>query len=443
MNTTSSKHDQQPGAVVRAEAVNIVSSVMREGASLKSILNQVLPNVPDVRDRALLEAMCFHALRHYRRYEFVLNQWLEKPLRTADYKLQNVMIIGLAQLDAMKLAEHAAVSATVDAGRLHGLDSRAGLVNAILRKATREALPVSDDMAVRHSIPDWLYRQLQRDWPDQLSNIMQGSNLEAPLALSCDPTQRNDVLNNFRENNIECRAPDFPPSAIELNQSAPPHELPGYAQGAWHVQDASAQCCVFGLDIKPGQRVLDACAAPGGKTLQILHALQGKGACVAMDVSTSRVRKLQQNISRSNAMMPPLQLLTANAVNTQQWWDGQHFDRILLDAPCSATGVLRRQPDAKWNRRESDLAALSATQQSLLNALWPTLAVGGRLLYSTCSILKQENQDQIHAFLQQQSNARLIALDNRFGIDTGHGHQRFAGEQNMDGFFYALIEKTT
>lgn len=436
-----------PGAALRAEAARLVGKVLQEGGSLKSLLDTTLPQWSDHRDRALLEALCFEALRHARRYRFAADAWLQQPLpaeplRPADRDLLALLLIGFAQLDAMRLADHAAVSATVDAARVLGLHSKAGLINALLRRAVREPLPESDDPAVRHSLPDWLDRRLARDWPEHAEAIRAATNRPAPLWLSAAEADVPMLLEQFKAADIDVEAMAFPPGALRLAGSGSITRLPGYAEGRWHVQDIAAQRCAFALDLRPGMRVLDACAAPGGKTVQILRALDGEGELWAMDLSAARVRRLQQNLERSAVDLGPLHLQAGDATDTAAWWDGRKFDRILLDAPCSATGVLRRQPDAKWNRRESDIDSLVALQARLLQALWPLLAEDGLLLYSTCSLLREENDAQVGRFLAAQADASLQALDHRYGNDTSSGSQSFPGEDGGDGFFYALLEKS-
>ncbi len=431
-----------PGSALRATAARVLGTVLGEGRSLKAVLGRALPEVPDSRDRALLEAICFDALRHHRRYEFALSQWLARPLAQRDQAVHWLLLAGLAQVKGLGLAPHAAVGATAEAARDLGRTGLVGLVNALLRRASREALPESDDPAIRCSHPDWLVMRLRQDWPGQADAILAANNTPAPLWLRANPRQGSAsvLAAALQEAGLPADCPDAVPGAVRLETPVPLDRLPGWDRGAMSVQDGAAQLAVLALDPHPGERLLDACAAPGGKAAQLAEHL-GEGELLALDVDARRLDKVRDLLRRLRLEAPNVQVRVADAAAPGDWWDGRPFDAILLDAPCSATGIIRRQPDIKWHRRETDIAALAAIQRQLLDALWPLLAPGGRLVYATCSVLREENEAQVGAFLARHADARAAELPARFGHASGAGRQRLPGEDGMDGFFYARLEK--
>ena len=430
------------GSALRARAARVLVSVLGDGRSLKAVLGDVLPSLPDVRDRALLEAICFGALRHRRRYEFALSQWLAKPLARRDYPVHCLLLAGLAQLDALGLPVHAAVGATAEATRELGRAPLVGMVNAILRRASREPWPASADPAVQASHPDWLVERLRADWPASYENILVANNQSAPLWLRAHgaPENRVALRKSLEAVGLVADMPDVVPGALRMDEPVPVDRLPGWREGVLSVQDGAAQLAVLALAPQPEERVLDACAAPGGKTLQIAEIVRD-GALLALDLEPRRLTQVAQRLERLGLSGPRIRAQVADAGTPDDWWDGEPFDAILLDAPCSATGIIRRQPDIKWHRRATDIAVLVQTQARLLDALWPLLRPGGRLVYSTCSILRDENERQVDAFLARTPDAGAVALDDRFGQPSGAGRQRLPGEDGMDGFFYAVLAK--
>lgn len=431
------------GAGLRAQAALSLSAVLGEGRSLKAVLVERLPTIVDSRDRALLEAICFAVLRHRRRYEVVLASWLAKPLPKRDYATHCLLLAGLAQLDEMGLSPYAAVAATAEAARHLDRASQVGLVNAILRRATRESWPEPKDLGELTSHPDWLLQMLRDDWPAQAEQIAMANNQQAPLWLRVNTvkTSREAYRQRLLHEGVDAQAPEFPAAALRLDDMRAPEILPGWREGEISVQDGAAQLAGDALPFADAARVLDACAAPGGKTAQLAIRLGKAGELCSIDVDARRLRKIEENLQRLGLASERVRLLAADAGATNAWWDGRPFDAILLDAPCSATGIIRRQPDIKWHRRAQDIGSLVALQARLLDALWATLAPGGQMLYATCSVLKAENESQVAAFLQRQPDAAAIALPERYGHASGAGRQRFPGEDGMDGFFYALLRK--
>ena len=434
--------DAHPGARVRAIAARTLDAVLHRGRSLKAELAAALPALADPRDRALVEAICFAVLRQPLRLEAALNEWMPRPLPPRDSELRALLLAGLAQLDPLRLPAHAALDASVEAARLLGRAHQAGLVNALLRRAQRDGLPAVDPR-VSHW-PSWLRGMLRKDWPAHYETILAESALAPPMWLRINRSRgaRADYLQRLSEAGLAAHAPADLADALRLDEAQPVAALPDFADGAASVQDASAQRVADALAPAPGARVLDACAAPGGKSAHLLER-DPSLRLTALDVDAARLQRVRATLARAgfDADGERLRLHAADAAELDAWWDGAAFDAVLLDAPCSATGIVRRQPDVVLHRRESDIAALTVVQARLLDALWRTLAPGGVLVYATCSILKAENEDQVRAFLARTADARVDALGPDFGHDCEVGRQRLPGEDGGDGFFYARLRR--
>lgn len=426
------------GTAPRLAAARVLDAVLHRGRSLKAEFAKALPTLDDPRDRALVEAICFAALRERARYAAALDAWVAKPLARRDDPLKALLYVGFAQLDALQLPAHAALDATVEAARALGRTHQAGMVNALLRRAQREGLPAADPA---QAWPAWLLAELRRDWPDDAEAILAASAAPAPLWLRVNRRlgTRDAYLEWLRDAGIDATPHDTLPDALRLDTSRAVAELPGFADGAVSVQDASAQAVADALALAPGARVLDACAAPGGKAAHLLER-DPSLRITALDIDARRLRRTTETLARV-APGAAVELKAADATYPPDWWDGIPFDAVLIDAPCSATGIVRRQPDILLHRRESDLDMLVATQMALLDALWPTLAPGGTLVYATCALVARENAVQIEAFLTRTPDAVAEPLDDRFGRIAGPGRQRLPGEDGMDGFFYAKLRK--
>ncbi len=434
-----------PGVQVRMDAARVLDAVVHRGRSLKSELAPVLPRLPDPRDRALLEAIVFAALRGRHRYEPALRGWLQKPPGEGDGPLLAVLLAGCAQLDALQLPAHAALDATVEAVRALGRPHQAGLVNALLRRAQREGFAAADPAA---AWPQWLRTRVEEAWPAQAGAMFAASAQPAPLWLRVNRrrTDRDAYRRLLDEAGIASAIDPRLEDALRLDSPVPVAALPGFEEGLVSIQDASAQLAADALAAEPGARVLDACAAPGGKAAHLLERDPGL-ELLALELDPRRVPRIEENLRRcgllDEAAGTRVQVRAADATMPAQWWDGFTFDAVLLDAPCSATGVVRRQPDILLHRRVGDIDALVKAQARLLDATWPLLRPGGVLLYATCSILPEENADQVAAFLARTSDALAEALPDAFGHVAGAGRQRLAGEDGMDGFFYARLRKCT
>ena len=423
------------GIATRVSAARVIDVVLHRGRSLKATLAAALPALADPRDRALVEAIVFTALRQRARFDAALEAWLAKPLGARDHELRALLHAGFAQL-SLGMPDHAVVAATVDAARALGRPHQAGLVNAVLRRAQREGLPAAGDEA---AWPRWLAQRIRTDWPGQADAIFAASAEEAPmwLRVHARATTRDGYLERLHEAGIDGQVDASLPDAIRLEAALPVQQLPGFDDGVVSVQDGAAQRVADALSPRPQARVLDACAAPGGKAAHLAER-DPSLRILALDVDSRRVRRMQDGFAR---LKLDIEAAAADATRPDTWWDGVPFDAILLDAPCSATGIVRRQPDVLLHRRETDIAALVDAQATLLDAAWPMLAAGGTLLYATCSILREENAAQVEAFLARTADAALEPLEAGFGHDTGFGAQRLPGEAGMDGFFYARLRK--
>lgn len=399
-----------------------------------------MPTIEPVKDKAFVQALCYGVCRYYHRLDFILNQLLDKPLKDLDVK--SLALIGLYQLQFMRVKPHAAVSETVAAARKKPWAK--ALINALLRSYLRERDRIDrqadqePSAAVSH--PHWLIEQIQQDWPQQFSQLLSENNRQPPMVLRVNlaRTNREHYLNLLAERGIGAAPVEFCASALVLDNPVSVELLPGFEQGLVSIQDTAAQLAAQLLDVQPGQRVLDVCAAPGGKAAHILESQPQLKELVAVDIDASRMQRVSENLRR---LKLEASLLVADAANPEAWWDGQPFERILLDAPCSALGVVRRHPDIKLLRRPEDIASLQSLQKHILDAVWPLLASGGVLLYATCSILKQENERQIQAFLAAHGDAAQLPIEASWGSGREFGRQIFTGESAMDGFYYARIIK--
>lgn len=424
----------------RALAALALASVVA-GQSLRAAFAATTTKLPDARDRALLSSLLHEGARWWLRFDAALESLLERPLREREGDIQALLVLGLVQLEIMGLSDYAAVAATVEATRALRKPAFAGLVNAVLRRWLRERetrrAELDRDVVTRTAHPRWLIDAVGGDWPGQLDSILVANNAPAPLWLRVNRRRvaRADFAAQLAAAGIACAAPDYARDALILEASRDVAALPGYAQGFFSVQDGAAQQAAALLGLRAGQRVLDACAAPGGKSAHILESADVE--LTALDADARRLPRLHENLQRLGLAAD---VRAGDAADPAGWWDGKSFDRILLDAPCSATGIIRRQPDVKLHRRAADIPALAMTQARLLDALWPLLGRGGRLVYATCSLLADENARQIDAFLDRQAGARAVATPLRWRA-AGVGVQNLPGESGMDGFFYAVLEK--
>ncbi|KAF1007600.1 MAG: Ribosomal RNA small subunit methyltransferase B [Luteibacter sp.] len=426
---------------VRALAAQALADIALSGHSLREVADRALPRLPDARDRALLTALLNEGARWWPRFDAAIDRLLDKPIRRNEPVIHALLVTALVQLEVLELPEYAAVAATVEAVRELRRPRLAGLANAVLRRWLRErsALLAALDArpATRHAHPAWLAAAIDRDWPGQADEVLAAANREPPLMLRVNRRRadRARVADELRAAGQEVELHEWLVDGLILPHSTDVTRLPGFAEGHFAVQDGAAQVPADLLDLFDGQRVLDACAAPGGKAC---HALERADIrLLAVESESRRAPRIRQNLERLGLHAD---VAVADAGDTSAWWDGHAFDRIMIDAPCSATGVIRRRPDVRLHRRESDIDALVIQQERILDACWTTLAPGGRLLYVTCSILRRENEGVIDGFLHRHADAAL-----RFSLPAGEaahvGWQVLPGNGDLDGMYYALLEK--
>jgi len=426
----------------RSIAAQVIYQVAHEGTNLDDALAQHLSNI-DQSQHAFIKAMCFGVLRFYPRLLFFISQLMDKPIRNKEKLIECLLLAGVYELYYMQTPEHAAVSETVDAALELKKKWARGLINAVLRSAQREQQTLDSMLeqneAARVAHPKWLIRAFKQHWPDEFENIVEANNQPGPLTLRVNQqaTTRDDYLKQLQDNQIEAKPCAFSAVGVQCQQAVDVTELPGFEKGQVSVQDQAAQLAAELLAVKPGERILDACAAPGGKTAHILESCPDI-ELIALDKSAHRLVKVSDNLQRIGLKAT---VLEGEAQKPDNWWDNHAFDRILLDAPCSATGVIRRHPDIKLLRRADDIDELVKIQAQMLSALWPLLKSGGMLLYSTCSILAEENVKQIQQFVQNNNDAEAQAIDTTWGRGNQYGRQILPGEDDMDGFFYASIYK--
>lgn len=428
----------QKGQPMRAVAARVLQFV-ENGQSLSQCLPVALGDVED-NERSQLQALCYGTCRWFHRLDAELQTRLKKPLRKPDRVIHHLMLVALFQLRFSQQATYAVLNETVEACRALDKPHLTGLVNGVLRAAEREGEPEWHDDTMRFSHPHWMLEKLRHNWPHDWRAILDANNTQAPMTLRVNALRfsRDDYLQLLTDAGIEAKATLFAPHGIQLANPVPVDHLPWFADGAVSVQDEAAQLCTTLLDLAPGQRVLDACAAPGGKTCAILENCGQLAEVVAIDESADRLPRVQENLDRLDLVAT---LKQADAADIDQWWDQTPFDRILLDVPCSATGVIRRHPDIKLLRRESDIVPLASIQLGLLSAMWQVLAPGGRLVYATCSVFPQENHRIIRRFLKQQEDAIMVEPDVLWGRDMETGRQMLPAPASHDGFFYAVLEK--
>lgn len=429
----------------RAVAAGVVAAVVRDGISLDRALESALAQLASPRDAGFVQELSFGVMRWRLRLEASLTVLLRRPFKRRDMDVHALLLVGLYQLIYLRVPDHAAVAETVSA--VKGLKKQwaRGLVNATLRNFLRrkQALLAAADQTRpgRYSHPLWLIEALKTDWPDDWRTILDANNEHPPMTLRVNRrhTTRGELQRRLTGDGLDCAVVPLAEDALTLLQSQAVGRIPGFNDGDLSVQDAGAQLAVVALACADNQRVLDACAAPGGKTCHILERHSGLAACIALDVAEHRVHRVHDNLTRLGLSGT---VCCGDAGNPQAWWDGVAFDRILLDAPCSGSGVIRRHPDIKTLRRPSDIDQLVDAQSQLLASLWQLLAPGGRMVYATCSVLKAENEQQIAEFLHRTPDARVQPLPEQWGRVAGSGRQILPGENGMDGFYYASLAKT-
>jgi len=429
----------------RCLAVLVLQDVLRHDLTLDHAIDKHLASLP-ARDRAFAQHLCYATLRQLNALQALATLLLDKPLPRKYFDIELLLLLGLLQLWDSHVAEHAAVSATVNVCNELGKNWARRLINAGLRRFQRERDGLLQQVlahdANRYATPAWLLQQLQQDWPQRWRSLLQQAQRPAPMWLRVNLARnsREDYLRLLAAQHIAAAAGNSSADVL-LRDAVAVEQLPGFAEGLVSVQDSSAQFAATLLHPEPGQRVLDLCAAPGGKSCQLLEQF-APITLLSVDLQPQRLQRLRDNYQRlglsGQIVCGDARHITADA---DGWWDGEPFDRILLDAPCSASGVIRRHPDIKWRLQPDKLNNIITLQQQLLQQAWQLLQPGGQLLYSTCSVLQAENDTRIAAFLAAHADASSHSITLSVGQPTAHGWQCLTGDGGGDGMYFALLRK--
>lgn len=431
----------QKTANPRAIASKILLDVIIARRSLATVLPLWLK---DQEHRNLTQELSYGVLRWYPRLEAAAKVLLQKPLKPQDQDIYFLLLLGLYQLIYLNMPEHIVVSETVNAAKILHKTWATKLINGVLRSFLRQKeeilLKIDTTPSARYAHPRWMIKQLQQAWPNEWQTILIANNERPPMSLrvNLNKIAREQYLEKLSGLGLNATPDQHSPCGIVLEKPANITQLPGFKEGEASVQDCASQLAATLLQLKPGQRVLDACAAPGGKAAHILEIAPQISQLVALDIDTIRLEKITENLMRLGLTA---HTVVGDAAQPETWWDGVLFDRILLDAPCSATGVIRRHADIKLLRQPHDIEQLAQMQLKILSALWPLLKTRGILVYSTCSIFPQENQRVLTAFLETQADAQESKIDVPWGHALEIGRQILPGEDNMDGFYYARLFK--
>ena len=419
----------------RAIACEVLLKVIDEGYSFQpNLITQEL----EPRDQAFVVHLGFGVLRHYYQLQHWLKNYLKSPLKVKDLDIQLLLLIGLYQLHFTDIPEYAILNETVSAVEQRKKPWARALLNGVLRKALQNKNNIKTDLT--QSAPIWLIKAWKKAWPTQWESIVNANLTHPPLSLRINSQKTNaaDYLTALNTASLSGTLIQHCPNGVIVSPEVNVFQLPGFTDGHVSVQDGASQLAAELLQAEPGDRVLDACAAPGGKTAHILEKESGLKELVAIEIDGERILKIKDNLKRLGLAA---KIICSDAADINEWWDKTPFDRILLDPPCSATGIIRRHPDINLHRQPNDIAQLTKIQAELLNSLWPLLKAGGILVYSTCSILPEENTLQVARFLQENPDAQEWVIEANWGISQPHGRQILPGENNMDGFYYARIRK--
>lgn len=424
----------------RLIALKCLQEVLAEGSSLTDVLN--IPSDKKTSDHGFFAALCYGVLRWYWQLDTIARQLLQKPLKEKDEDIHLLILMGLFELIHLSTPAHAATSETVQVCLELKKEWAKNLVNAILRNFLRskEVLLKSceESLTATHNHPAWISKLIQKNWPEDFDSILTANNQQAPMTLRVNSQKMDDATYLEKLTQAEIAAVKHPVIGIVLKKPCDVETLPGFSEGMVSVQDPSAQLAALLLQPQNDDAILDACAAPGGKTTHLLE-LAPQCKLTAVEIDKPRLAKIFDNLHRSKMTA---NLIHADANLLDSWWNQIPFDKILCDAPCSASGVIRRHPDIKHLRQKDDIAQLADQQFTLLNNLWQTLKIGGTLLYCTCSVFKEENDQVIERFLSFDKHAKVSAIEKELGHNTDYGKQILPGENGMDGFYYCLLMKT-
>lgn len=418
----------------RALAARCLADLLNKGQSLSALMPKYLEQTT-ARDRGLVQELCFGVSRWFHRYNPIVQQLLTKPCKPKDADIHALLLLGIYQIEQMRIPDHAALSDTVEACRDLKKDWATKLVNGVLRNYLRQKDTLVSNNLTSH--PKWIEKSLRTSWPEHASNILDANNQHPPLSLRLAPwIDKQNYLKLLKDGGIDATEGHIARQSICLNKPIDVTSLPGFNVGDISVQDEAAQLAGELLPIKDGQRILDCCCAPGGKTLHLLQT--AKVEMLAVDADAKRLTRVQENLDRAQQKAT---LICGDAAAPSTWRDNKPFDHILLDAPCSATGVIRRHPDIKLLRKPADIAKLAQLQGEILAAMWALLAKDGYLLYATCSVMPEENVQVIEKFLAKTPDAHAKKIQATWGLEQSVGRQILPGQHNSDGFYYCLLKK--
>lgn len=428
---------------IRCEAARVLAPVLKGEQSLQALFEKAIAAL-EVRERPLFHELVYGCLRHYEFLQALSSALIEKKLKNKDSDVHALILLGLYQLKMMRIPQHAALSETVTAASKLKKPWAKNLVNAVLRRYLREQeqldATAEANPSAQYRTPAWLLGKLKKNWPQHWSSVVEQQSEQAPLTarINLHKQDRQEAIKALQSAGLEVEACEFSRYGLRIHGSNDIPKLPGYIEAWLSIQDEAAQLAADLLELAPGQRVLDACSAPGGKTCHILEAEPQLKHVSALEIDEARSLRIQENLERLGLTA---NIHVADGIEIDHWWDGRQFDRILLDAPCSATGVIRRHPDIKLLRRPDDLDKLGEIQAALLASLWRTLRPGGILVYATCSVLKQENDTVVKRFVDQNDEAEVIEIEAEWGLEQECGRQLFPQKNGHDGFYYAKLRK--
>lgn len=428
----------------RIAAVHAIHEVLN-GKSLAESLPEAQASLSDPRDKAFTQALSYGVCRWFWQLAAIVDELLQKPFKSKDEDVYILLLVGLYQLTAMRVPPHAAIYETVACVEELEKEWARGLVNGVLRSYQRKADElqkyVTDDIEARYSHPEWLIEKIKHDWPQHWEAILEANNQQPPLTLRVNQQHntREAYLAKLAEIELVAQPLAETQYGLILEKPVDVSELPGFSAGEASVQDGGAQLAAELLDLQEDARILDACAAPGGKAMHILEKMPGI-SLTAVEKDKLRMMHVRENLRRLNFKAA---CVHANAGYPETWWDGQQFDHVLLDSPCTGSGVIRRHPDIKLLRQPHDVAAAAKEQRHLIRTLWPMVKPGGTLLYVTCSIFLEENVDIIKEFLSTHADAKEQKITKEWGLECEVGRQVLPGMHNMDGFYYAHLVKTS
>jgi 16S rRNA (cytosine967-C5)-methyltransferase len=439
---------KNPAAGARSLAAYAVARILREGVTLDAALHDALAAAPAALTPSV-RSLSYGAIRGYFRHEAILGKLLSQPVRSLEPLVRALLSVALFEIEDARTPEYAVVDAAVRTAKATDAARAGGLVNAVLRRYLRERKALDAEIgrnpATRHASPVWLADRYRADWPVRWTQLLAAGDTQAPMWLRVNSRRSttDEYLETLRDAGIGARSETRVPYAVALDAPCEVNQLPGFAEGVVSVQDLGAQCAVFPLQLSAGMRVLDACAAPGGKTALMAEREPNLAALAAVDVDPQRLLRVRENLVRGDLTA---EMIVNDAAQPDAWWNGVSFDRILLDAPCSALGVIRRHPDIRLRKSPAEIDKLPLLQGRLLTAAWRMLARGGRLVYATCTVTRSENRDVVTAFLEGTADASIVPAESwpgwpGFGEADGCGRQILPGEAGADGFYYAALTK--